>query len=40
MKYILDDVWKLLPQIYPEQEDRLNLDKENDKIEGSVLNKS
>ena len=28
------------PEIHPEQEDPLNLDKENDMIEGSLLNKS
>ena len=28
------------PQIHPEQEDPMNLDEENDKIEGSLLNKS
>ena len=28
------------PQIHLEQEDPLNLDEENDKMEGSLLNKS
>ena len=28
------------PEIHPEQEDPLNLDEENDMIEGSLLNKS
>ena len=28
------------PQIHLEEEDPLNLDKENDMIEGSLLNKS
>ena len=28
------------PEIHPEQEDPLNLDEENDMIEGSLLNRS